>query len=150
MQLKFNNLNPIVVAGVFAFGGNSFLYGDLDQYSKINTIAANVHTSSYLKSIDGGRDSQLFLKSMFQDFADKWRSNTMFSSSVQHIIDDSNFKNIVAMGKPAVPFIVADICEKPSLLVWALNLIYGTKISEEPNVTIEQACKLWVRHLVQQ
>lgn len=149
MQLKFDNLKPLAIVGAFAIGGSGFLYGDIDQYSRINTVAANTKTSSYLEKTDKEGTSQLFMKSMFQDFVDKWKLNTMFSSSAQEIIEDANFKNIVAMRLTAVPFIIEEIKEKPSLLVWALNLIYDTKISNSPNTTIEKACKLWVRHLTQ-
>lgn len=35
----------------------------------------------------------------------------------------------------------------PSTLVWALNLIYNRKITDLPNITISEACNLWVKEL---
>ena len=51
------------------------------------------------------------------------------------------------MGYDAVPFIIDAIDKNPSPLVWALNFIYNAKISNNPNTTITQACKLWVKKL---
>ena len=44
-------------------------------------------------------------------------------------------------------FIIDAIDENPSHLVWALNFIFNAKISNDPNTTITQACKLWVKKL---
>ena len=149
MRLKFNNLKPLAMAGTLAIGGGVLLYGDIDQYSRISTVAANIKTSSYLKESDRAEFSQVFMKSIFQNLVSDWKINTMFSSSTSQIIDDPNFKNIVAMGASVVPFIIDEIREQPSLLVWALNFIYETKISDASGITIEKACKLWVQHLTQ-
>ena len=51
------------------------------------------------------------------------------------------------MGYSAVPFIIEEIEKEPSNLVWALNLIYNQKISKNPNITIKDACKLWIKAL---
>ena len=58
-----------------------------------------------------------------------------------------DFQSIVKMGDRATPLILMEIKSKPSLLVWALNLIHNKKISNNPNITIEEACKLWVKTL---
>ena len=68
-------------------------------------------------------------------------------SSVIDIIEQSDFKAIIAMGYSAVPFIIEEIEKEPSNLVWALNLIYNQKISKNPNITIKDACKLWIKAL---
>lgn len=51
------------------------------------------------------------------------------------------------MGEKVVPFIIEELKKGPSLLVWALNSIYNERISDDPNTTIEKACKLWVKRL---
>ena len=69
----------------------------------------------------------------------------MFQSSASSIISDPDFQAIVSMGQYAVPFIKEEIANEPSTLVWALNLIYGRRISNNPNLTIKEACKLWIK-----
>ena len=72
---------------------------------------------------------------------------TQFMSSAYSIVNDEDFQSIVAMGKSVVPFIVKEIEREPSTLVWALNYIYGHKISDKSNITISEACKLWIKAL---
>lgn len=57
-----------------------------------------------------------------------------------------NFQNIVKQGKIIVPYIIEEIKQHPSPLVWALNFIYNKTISNEGNITIEEACRLWVKY----
>lgn len=73
--------------------------------------------------------------------------NSAFLSSAKAIIELDDFQSIVAMGSDAVPFIVDAIDKEPSPLVWALNFIFKAKISNNPNTTITEACKLWVKRL---
>ena len=86
-------------------------------------------------------------KLRFQSLYETWRNETCFFSSVQDIVDHEAFKAIVAMDMDAVPFIINEISNTPSTLVWALNYIYNRKISDNPNTTIPEACKLWVKEL---
>ena len=71
----------------------------------------------------------------------------MLYSSVEDIVNDKDFQSIVLMGEQAVPFIKEELIEKPSTLVWALNYIYNRKISNKPNLTITEACKLWIKEI---
>ena len=70
-------------------------------------------------------------------------NQTTYSSSPDDILENSNFKEIVKLGKDAVPFILEEIESKPSSLVWALNLITGRRITEK-KVSVSEASKLWV------
>lgn len=71
----------------------------------------------------------------------------MFLSSTSAIVNDVDFKEIVSMGKTAVPYIKDEISHNPSALVWALNYIFKQKISNDKNITISEACRLWVEKL---
>ena len=51
------------------------------------------------------------------------------------------------MGPKIVPFILDELDKGPSNIVWALNMIYKKKITNKPNVTIAEACKLWIKAL---
>jgi hypothetical protein len=60
-------------------------------------------------------------------------------------MEHPSFIEIVNMGGNAVPFILQEIDEKPSNLVWALNKIFHKKIGE--NCNIREACELWIKEL---
>ena len=74
-------------------------------------------------------------------------SSDIFQDRPCRIVEDEDFKAIVSMGQYAVPFIKDELIRKPSTLVWALNYIYGYKISSNPHLTISEACKLWIKKI---
>ena len=81
------------------------------------------------------------LKAKFIAAKDKWNAETMYSSSVTEIISNDSFQEIVAMGNAAIPFIIDELEKKPSVLVWALNIITDKRTTG----TITDACKKWVK-----
>lgn len=119
-----------------------YTYSDLDNFGNILTARRNVE---YVKNISSVEEFDITQKFKFQMHLTAWERKTMFSSSVATIVNDEDFQSIVRMGIVAVPFIKEEIERKPSVLVWALNYIYGIKISDKPNLTISEACKLWIR-----
>lgn len=150
MQLKrlYGSLKPITITASIAIAGAGaiFSYSDIDKYVEVGNIITNADTRRYLRassSIDG---LDVFDEMRFKQFKQAWEQNTMFMSSAQSIIEDPNFQGIVAMGERAVPYIINDIEKSPSTLVWALNIIYKRKITDKPNTSISEACKLWVKH----
>lgn len=99
------------------------------------------------KNTDKKVENQIARHVLFNKLISQWKEETMFLSSAQAIIDNPNFQAIVNMGKTAVPYIVDEIKNEPSTLVWALNIIFGRKITDRPGTTVEEACRLWVRTL---
>ena len=147
MQLKelSSSLRPISVASVLL--GGTLLYSDVDQFSGINTPLSDQHTFEYVRLNDFQRQEVLLSHARFNALYDSWREKTLFMSSASDIINNPAFREIVEMGMAAVPYIVSKIEREPSTLVWALNMIYGVKISNRPGVTVKEACKLWVRKI---
>ncbi|MBK5247292.1 MAG: hypothetical protein JJE49_08520 [Peptostreptococcaceae bacterium] len=142
-----NKLKPLTLAvGLFS-AATTLAYSDLDNYSGILTITSNNRTSEYIKSVDRSDATVLFKKFRFQNHLINWEKETIFLSSPKAIIENDDFQAIVAMGHSAVPYIIEEIENKPSTLVWALNLIYNRKITTNQNATITDACKLWVKEL---
>lgn len=76
-----------------------------------------------------------------------WIENIRYVSSPFEVINEPNFNTIVGLGLSAVPFIAEELQKKPNYLVWALNQIFGFKISDNPDTTIPEACKSWVRYI---
>lgn len=148
MQLRLigQTLKPLTIAAGLAAVG-SFAYTDIDQYSKITSVLTNHRTANYISQIDNVEDAYQRIKTRFSVLYSSWKEKTAFLSSAKAIIEQEDFQAIVAMGYDAVPFIVDAIDEEPSQLVWALNFIFNAKISNNPNTTITQACKLWVKKL---
>ena len=56
----------------------------------------------------------------FQQLAEVWKAETAPLSSVRQKKQHPAYCQIIAMGEPAVPLILADLRRKPSHLFWAL------------------------------
>jgi hypothetical protein len=136
---------PITIAAGMIAAMPTFAYSDIDAYS--NNMINSEKTMQYMQLVDAKETDYFSAKFHFQLHLQKWEEKTMFLSSVSDIVNDVDFRFIVSMGELAVPFIKEEISNKPSTLVWALNLIYGKKISNRPNLTISDACKLWIKAL---
>ena len=151
MQLKsISGLKPLTLTAVVVMSPVSsfaFNYNDFDQNSSVKAVVSNPNTADYINDLNSNTYSVVFTKLNFYDYLEKWEQNTMFYSMSSQIINDDNFKKIVSMGEKVVPFIIEELKKGPPLLVWALNSIYNERISDDPNTTIEKACKLWVKRL---
>ena len=142
-----NKLKPITLTVGLLSATSTFAYSDIDSHSRILTITSNNRTSEYIRSVDKNDGAYFFNKDRFQSDLINWQKKTLFLSSTKAIIENADFQSIVAMGESAMPFIIEEIENKPSTLVWALNLICNRKITDNPNTTISDACKLWVKEL---
>lgn len=142
-----NKLKPLTLAVGLLSLSNTFAYSDIDNYSGISAITSNNRTSEYIKTVDKNDRTTLLNKFRFENHLINWKQKTLFLSSTEAIIENEEFQAIIAMGYSAVPHIIEEIEINPSTLVWALNIIYNRKITNNPNTTISQACKLWVKEL---
>ncbi len=138
---------PITIAVGLMAGYSGNLYADVDQYSQVSMVLNNHITSRYVQEFDNMSEMAMNDRRKFYNYYTSWAEKTCFLSSVSAIIENPDFQAIVAMGQRAVPFIVEEISAKPSTLVWALNMIYQTKITDNPKATITDACRLWVKKL---
>ena len=141
-----SKLKPITLSVGMAVAP-AFLYSSVDDYSKILTTITDSKTLEFVHVADG--DNSLFYtnKLRFNSHYEKWMRETAYLSSVNAIVEHPDFQAIVAMQDTAVPFILDVIEQNPSNLVWALNFIYKKKISNNTNLTISEACKLWGKAL---
>jgi len=145
-----NGVTPMAVVSLMTFGimEGAMAYNAIDTYSHINTVVSNPMIASYIEQNEDQTFYNLQLKHYFNELVSNWKHNTRFSSSLQQIINDSNFQKIIALKAKAVPLILLEIQNHPSMLVWALNIIYGAKISGDTQLTVTGACKLWVKKLL--
>jgi hypothetical protein len=146
MQLgNINGLYPIVLGATMLTFDVEFIPNK--PFSKIDTIIQDNSISDYYKSIESNFYDGILTRLKFEEHLRNWEKKTMFHSSISKIVGDRDFQSIVVMGLEAVPFILLNLEQKPSHLVWALNLIFNTKISKNPNITVTEACKLWIKKL---
>lgn len=123
------------------------VYAAVDSYSGIYSVITDKAMFESVKQADSENSLSYVSRLRFQSYYEQWYNATRFLSSANDIVNNDAFQAIIAMGKTAVPFIVEEISATPSPLVWALNFIYQKKISDNPNTTIPEACKLWVKEL---
>lgn len=138
---------PLTLAAGLVSVANTQVYADIDQFSKVETVINSTETAKYIQEVNNENDIMLNDRISFKNHLSAWQSKTMFLSTIESIVDQSDFKSILAMGKRAVPFILEEIEARPSNLVWALNIIFRKKITSKPNTTITEACKLWGKAL---
>ena len=74
----------------------------------------------------------------------------MFASSPSAIMENRNFIEICRLGDQAMNLIAEKLKEKPSHLVWAYNIIFGFRISDNSSTTISEASRLWLKYLKRQ
>lgn len=144
--ISHKGLKPLTIAASIFMTGN-IAYAEMDQISKITSVINNQHVSQYVKTVDFNIDNSVLNRRKFYTYYNSWEKHTRFLSSAKAITDHPGFRGIVSMGYDAVPFIMEVIDNKPSTLVWALNLIFNHKISNNPKTTVSEACKLWVKAL---
>jgi len=140
-----NQLKPLTIA-VGMLSSSTVAYSDVDNFSEIRSISNN-RTLNYIHEVDLNDNHIWIHRFVFDLHLMNWKEKTMFLSSTKSIIEDEDFKAIVAMGESAVPYIINEIENTPSTLVWALNFIFNKKITNNPDTTITEACKLWVKAL---
>ncbi len=152
MQLKDlkQGWKPVSLAVGLMTGVPVEAYSAVDQFSRIDTVLSNHATSRYIAEVNDPSELIMSRKLIFDVLESSWKRETRFFSSIKDIIEQRDFKAIVAMGEQAVPFIGQSIEAQPSLLVWALNMIFNGKISDKKDLTIGEACKLWVKELRRQ
>ena len=64
-----------------------------------------------------------FLK--FHNLAEKWKEETLMTSSMNEIESNQSYLEIIDMGKEALPFIFQDLKSEPTLWFSALEKITG-------------------------
>ena len=78
----------------------------------------------------------------FRGNYETWNALNAMSSSSN--FDNAYFKEIVNMGKKAVPFIYEELKKGPTDLVYALDAIFDYPIKYEGFVPLEKSCEIWL------
>lgn len=137
---------PLVVSGMVVNGTpqeHTFRYNEIME-NKTQTMENS--TREYLK-VSEGSYANLLREIQFKQYLKAWKEETQFVSSPTEIVGNENFQGIVNLGKPVVPLVLSELQNNPNYLVWALNFIYKTKVSDSEKTTIPEAAKLWIQKI---
>ena len=80
-------------------------------------------------------------ESTFNSNYASWTTANAISSTSN--LDNAYFKEIVKMGKAAVPFIYNELLKGPTDLVYALDEIFNYPIKYEGFVPLKKSCEIW-------
>ena len=81
-------------------------------------------------------------ESTFNSNYASWTTANAVSSTSN--LDNAYFKEIVKMGKAAVPFIYNELLKGPTDLVYALDEIFNYPIKYEGFVPLKKSCEIWL------
>jgi len=109
-----------------------------------NLLEMDLNTLNYIRRTDDIVRNKLHLQDKFDKLYSNWLKQTLFLSRADQIIANKNFQGIVQMGEDAIPFILIKLNQRPSPLVWALNLITNYKISRN-ELTLSEASRAWIK-----
>ena len=71
------------------------------------------------KTLDPEKTNEI--EASFRRLAEEWKSETAPLSSIRLKKEHPAYRQLVAMGEPAIPLILADLARKPSHLFWVLR-----------------------------
>jgi hypothetical protein len=125
-----SNTTPSIVHGKFVEVGEYVVIGN----KRAVLIGAAPEAAD---SIDLARE--------FQSLTSEWRKDTGFHSSLAKKVMHPAYQRIMAIGKPALPFILRDLRETSDHWFYALRYIVGKDIGSEANAsTTEEATRAWL------
>jgi hypothetical protein len=76
---------------------------------------------------------------------DRWEAETAFLSSITHIAMHPAYQEIIGMGLPAVPLILAEMERKPGHWFWALRAMTGIDPTlPEDRGNVRRMTKSWL------
>ena len=81
----------------------------------------------------------------FLTLKNKWEEETNFLSSMSDICSHPAYQQIIGMGKSVIPYIFAELDERPNLWFWALKAITGVDpIPANKRGRILEMSKIWL------
>ncbi len=89
--------------------------------------------------------SATLLLARFASLASAWRADTEFLSSPAEMADHPVYREIVAMGEPAVPLILAELEARPDFWFEALRRITGADpVPPSDRGNVQAMAKTWL------
>ena len=81
----------------------------------------------------------------FEQLADEWERDRPRGADIEQMTQHSAYQRIIAIGEPAVPWLLQRLAEKPSHWFVALNAITGAKpVPPESRGRIKEMTQAWL------
>lgn len=81
---------------------------------------------------------------LFEELANRWEVETALESVVTRKATHPAYQQIIGMGKPALPLILARLRQRPGQWFWALTAISGQDPAHD-EITVAGARDVWLR-----
>ena len=82
----------------------------------------------------------------FVRLAERWRRETLYSSSTHDIVMHPAYQQIIGMGEEVVPILIGELRASPDHWFWALRAITGIDpVDPKDRGDIEKMAASWVR-----
>ena len=79
------------------------------------------------------------------ELAEEWRIGTRFTSSLTEMIAHPAYQQIIAIGLPALPFLLAELQRAPDHWFWALGKITGENpVPDSDSGDLEKMTAAWL------
>jgi hypothetical protein len=80
------------------------------------------------------------------ELAATWREERGFSSSLTDIILSPSYQKVIALGRPVVPYLLAELAARPDHWFWALSTITGANpVPEQAAGNLRSMTEAWLR-----
>ncbi|WP_017259752.1 hypothetical protein [Pedobacter arcticus] len=140
---------PLIVgisSSTFHYDKTDIVFNEKDI--KNNLIISDVNPKLFQENLSSMDYDNNYLENQLKTLVKKWKNETLVLSDVHKIMDNNNFKQILSFKLKALPFLLNELKERPSTLVWAINMILDRKISNQA-LSIKDASKAWVNWGIQ-
>ena len=119
------------------------------SYTALSSEAesARVRWIRMIEEIRGSSASEpaLTVEERFQDFAGRWRAETLFSSSATDLVLNVWYQRIIALGEAVVPLLLRELEREPGHWGYALRVVTGVNpVSPGHSGDLEQIATAWV------
>src|SRR3989454_9429685 len=82
----------------------------------------------------------------FAELAATWKEERGFSSSLTDMLLSPSYQKVIALGRPVVPYILAELAARPDHWFWALATITGVNpIPERAAGNLRAMTQAWLR-----
>jgi hypothetical protein len=82
----------------------------------------------------------------FAELAATWQEERGYSSSLKDMVLSPSYQRVIALGRPVVPYILAELARKPDHWFWALTTITGVNpIAHEVAGHLRAMTEAWIR-----
>jgi hypothetical protein len=82
----------------------------------------------------------------FAELGATWKEERGFSSSLTDLVLSPSYQRVISLGRPVVPYILAELSQKPDHWFWALTAITGADpVPPEAAGDVRAMTKAWIK-----